>query len=308
MANALILPDFVAGTDPASTGNGFFTITLTGINSGNSLANQAYAGWCGAWHNSPIETNGFPGAPVASTYSASSLPAGYAPIVAGNTLNMVNYILNNKQGTVQDVQDAIWLIMTGQTPAPVSASATAMVAAAKLNPAYIPNPGGVVAILYAWDSAGVQPDATSAALHLQDMLFEVPVPTSTTQGGGGTGSNICGLSPGYWKNHTTLWPVTYLQLGDRMYNQAQLLPLLSAPKKGDDSLILAFQLIAAKLNVANGTNVATAGTNITQADALLTGYSKALPYGAKSTQMNAIATNLNAFNNDGQLQPGCKMP
>jgi len=47
------------------------------------------------------------------------------PLVPGNTLNMVNYILNHKVGTVQDVQDAIWLIMVGSTDLAGPASPTA---------------------------------------------------------------------------------------------------------------------------------------------------------------------------------------
>ena len=119
-------------------------------------------------------------------------------------------------------------------------------------------------------------------------------------------SNVCGLSPGYWKNHTS-WPVSSLILGDQAYNKPELLNLLGASKKGDSSLILAFQLIAAKLNVANGTNAATAGTNITGADLLLSGYHKKLPYGVKNSQMETIGSNLDLFNADGVLQPGCTL-
>lgn len=120
-------------------------------------------------------------------------------------------------------------------------------------------------------------------------------------------SNACGLSPGYWKNHAS-WPVSSLVLGDQTYNKSELLNLLGAPKKGDSSLILAFQLIAAKLNVANGTNAATAGTNIAGADLLLSGYHKKLPYGVKNSQMETIGSHLDLFNADGVLQPGCTMP
>ena len=134
--------------------------------------------------------------------------------------------------------------------------------------------------------------------------------TSGSGGGGtGQGSNVCGVSPGYWKTHSSVWPVSTLTLGAQTYNKSELLNLLNAPKGGDSTLILAFQLIAAKLNVANGTKASTAGTNITTADQLLSSYGHLpLSKGIKDSQMTAIGTNLNSFNADGLLQPGCTMP
>ncbi len=126
--------------------------------------------------------------------------------------------------------------------------------------------------------------------------------------GSNTGSNICGLSPGYWKNHS-IWPASTLVLGTQTYTKTELLSLLNAPKKGDSTLILAFQLIAAKLNVLNGTTASTAGNNITQADQLLSAYGHLpLAKGVSSSQMTTVGTALSRFNNDGELQPYCTMP
>ena len=119
-------------------------------------------------------------------------------------------------------------------------------------------------------------------------------------------TNICGLSPGYWKNHSSSWPVASLVLGTQTYTKTELLALLNTPKRGDSTIILAFQLIAAKLNVANGTLASTAGTNIAVADQLLSAYGHLpLAHAVKNSQMESVASNLDAFNNDGQLQPGC---
>ena len=60
------------------------------------------------------------------------------------------------------------------------------------------------------------------------------------------------LSQGYWKNHSSLWPVSSLILGGFSYTQDELLGIFNSSPKGDATLILAHQLIAAKLNVANG--------------------------------------------------------
>ena len=163
--------------DPASGGNGFFTLNLTGVTPGTSLANQAYAAWCGAWYSAVLNNNGIPGSTVYSTYSPT-FPTRFTPIVSGNTMNMVNYILNNKQGTVQDVQDAIWTIMTGHTDpiAPAGATALAMVSAAQANPGYVPSAFGVMAVFYEATNIPLEPNATAASNHLQNLLLEVPVP------------------------------------------------------------------------------------------------------------------------------------
>jgi hypothetical protein len=67
-------------------------------------------------------------------------------------------------------------------------------------------------------------------------------------------TNRCPLGQGFWKNHTGAWPVTSLTLGRQTYTQAELLALFDTPPRGDASVILAQQLIAAKLNIANGSN------------------------------------------------------
>ena len=119
----------------------------------------------------------------------------------------------------------------------------------------------------------------------------------------------CPLSQGFWKNHEDAWPVGSLTLGAEPYDQAQLLGLLRTPPKGDASLILAHQLIAAKLNVANGSDPAPIAANITQADAVLAAHPGALPYGVEaSTQegraMTAVSEILDEYNN-GRLTPAC---
>src|SRR5262249_12441123 len=69
------------------------------------------------------------------------------------------------------------------------------------------------------------------------------------------------------------------------------------------------QLIAAKLNVANGTNPATANGNITSADQLLSQFSGKLPYNVAPSstigqQMTVVEQGLDDFNSERKLQPG----
>ena len=70
-----------------------------------------------------------------------------------------------------------------------------------------------------------------------------------------------------------LWPVNSLMLGTVSYTKAQLLNILKTNVgtggKADASLILAYQLIAAKINLANGADACPIGPTIAAADALI---------------------------------------
>ena len=79
----------------------------------------------------------------------------------------------------------------------------------------------------------------------------------------------CVRGQGYWKNHPDAWPVTELQLGNVTYTQEQLLAILHQPVRGNGLLILAHQLIAAKLNIAAGADPSCIQDAIAEADALI---------------------------------------
>jgi hypothetical protein len=108
----------------------------------------------------------------------------------------------------------------------------------------------------------------------------------------------CTYTQGYWKNHAKDWPVRSLKIGDVEYGSRILAGLLKMPpKKGDASLILAHQLIAAKLNVQNG---AAAHPDVTYAIAVADRWmiqnadaDKHLPFGTEpGTSEHARATML----------------
>jgi hypothetical protein len=88
-----------------------------------------------------------------------------------------------------------------------------------------------------------------------------PTPTGTPGG--------CVRGQGFWKNHPDQWPVTELQLGNVTYTQQQLLDILHEPVRGNGLLILAHQLIAAKLNIAAGADGSCIQQAIAEADALI---------------------------------------
>jgi photosystem II stability/assembly factor-like uncharacterized protein len=112
----------------------------------------------------------------------------------------------------------------------------------------------------------------------------------------------CPLSHLFWKTHPNAWPVISLTLGSQTYTQAQLLTILNPLVTDDASVILADQLIAAKLNLANGALPNPISTTITDADHLLTGFPGKLPYNVSSSSatgqaMVNDAIVLHAYNN-----------
>ncbi len=125
-----------------------------------------------------------------------------------------------------------------------------------------------------------------------------------------TCGNACPASQGYWKTHGSMWPVSSLTLGTASYDRSALLALLRAPTRGDSSLILARQLIAAKLNVANGVDPGPVAGPIADADAALVAYPGLLPYAVKPSttagrMMTSVAALLDEYNTGG-MTPGCE--
>jgi hypothetical protein len=120
---------------------------------------------------------------------------------------------------------------------------------------------------------------------------------------------LCPKTPGFWKNHAGVWPVPYLTLGSQTYTQSQLLALLRTPDTGDASVKLAYQLIATKLNIWNGSTPTSVDGTTVDADALLSQHTGYLPYGVPSSlttgqQMVNDAGVLDVYNN-GKLTPKC---
>jgi hypothetical protein len=121
--------------------------------------------------------------------------------------------------------------------------------------------------------------------------------------------NACPVSQGFWKNHAQFWPVNSLTLGSESYTQQQLGVLLGMPTQGDASLTLGHQLIAAKLNIAWGSNPGPIEGTLSSAGSLLSGYPGKLPYNVRtsSTQgkkMIGDAEVLDQYNNM-LLTPRC---
>lgn len=122
----------------------------------------------------------------------------------------------------------------------------------------------------------------------------------------------CTSTQGYWKNHAWDWSSVSLDLGGVTYSHAQALAILQSPSNGDASLILAHQLIAAKLNIlVNGASSGSVSATVAAADAWLAANADAdgtLPFGVSpaspaGSQATPLANVLDQFNN-GLIGPG----
>lgn len=159
---------------------------------------------------------------------------------------------------------------------PVGTKNTVLVTASKIN-------AGLAAsfVLVATDSVGHNITINAIA--------DCPIPT------GG-----CTFTQGYWKNRAEEWPVLNLTLGTVNYNQAQLLSIFRRPVRGNGLVSLSHQLIAAKLNRANGATVpASVATAIAAADALIGGL-VVPPVGSGSlstASTSSLTSALDTYNN-----------
>jgi len=176
------------------------------------------------------------------------------------------------------------------------------------------NAGKVVTDFQAYDvGSGVvlQPDCgiVVAGYTIDWASFDSNFALARYDGGCAAPVAKCPLSQGYWKNHAASWPVVSLSLGDESYSQAELLALLSTASKTNASRILARQLVAAKLNIADGSDPGPANAAVADADALLAAFNGKLPYNVPASStigqaMIADATVLEQYNL-ATLTPGC---
>ena len=137
---------------------------------------------------------------------------------------------------------------------------------------------------------------------------------TTAPCGGGCGEG-CTFTRGYWKTHgpvgcvtgnnTDVWPVASLVLGTVTYTDLQLCSILNTPAGGNGLLALAHQLIAAKLNIANGADATAIASAIASADALI-GSLIIPPVGSGFLAPSATSALVNTLTNynEGKTGPG----
>jgi len=85
-------------------------------------------------------------------------------------------------------------------------------------------------------------------------------------------TSTCPETLPFWRDNPDSWPVDTLALGSQSYDKTELLDLVNTPSRAnptDLSLVLAQQLIAARLSIANGSDPAPIASALEQADTLL---------------------------------------
>ncbi len=123
----------------------------------------------------------------------------------------------------------------------------------------------------------------------------------------------CTFTQGYWKTHGPIptgnnsneWPVTSLTLGTVTYTDLELQSIFDTPAGGNGLISLAHQLMAAKLNIANGADGSSVAGAIAAADALI-GSRVVPPVGTGSlpnSQTSSLNGTLTSFN-EGAIGPG----
>ena len=150
VACALHLPTNSVAFNGHESPDSFAAITLSLAPSGYDATNGTYFGWC-INYDDPISYG-----QVYAGKLFSSLSTNLPPMLQALARDKVNYILNHKQGTFDDVQNAVWHAL-GQTNAPVTPLSQAMLAGADAAGAgFVPASHEVVAIIIEPDEAGVQ--------------------------------------------------------------------------------------------------------------------------------------------------------
>jgi hypothetical protein len=101
--NTISLPPSttIVTMEAANGTSSYFLTTLTDVPSGYDVANSTYAGWC---VDTTVEMSRSPATHQIILYSSLNPPNG---TLSDQRWDMVNYILNHKQGTAHDIQAAI---------------------------------------------------------------------------------------------------------------------------------------------------------------------------------------------------------
>lgn len=127
----------------------YWVSTLSGVPAGFDVHNGAYPGWC--TDRSTNMTRSVSHNVV--LYSSLAPP----PTVSGINWVAINYILNHKQGSMMDVQQAIWHLTGWWNFENLTPTAQTLVNEANTNPSYDPLTGAVLAVIcLPQDGPGVQ--------------------------------------------------------------------------------------------------------------------------------------------------------
>lgn len=194
--------------DPVTVSHGLWNggddstinIELIGVPNGYDVMNGIYPGWCIEDNYQPDYSG--PGVVLLDSTDTEELVCGEFGEYSypGYPWDKVNYLLNNKNGSIEDIQAAMWdLTGTYGGTFPITTEAQAMIDDANDNGSgFLPTDGQIAAVVLCVDG-------DSGPRSYQDTLIEVPTPPRDGQG----------CTPGYWKQeqHFFAWiPTGYTQV------------------------------------------------------------------------------------------------
>lgn len=216
-------------------------IELSGVPDGYDVMNGAYPGWCVEDNFQPDYSG--PGVLLLDSTDSEELICGENGY-PGYPWDKINYLLNNKDGSIESIQVALWLLTgTYSGTFTITSEALAMVDDANANgDGFLPDDGQVAAVVLCVDG-------DSGRGSYQDTLIELLVPPQGAQG----------CTPGYWKQkqHSFAWiPTGYAQEDlygiEFMVDDTKDLNLLQALKAGGGGENALYRhATAALLNAAN---------------------------------------------------------
>ena len=175
--NAAIWPNLPSTVVQLTVEDGttsYFISTLSSVPAGFDVDDGVYPGWCIDRSTTMIRSSPHD----VILYSSLSPPAA----LSGIDFDKINYILNNKQGSMMDVQQAIWFFTGEFAYGDLSTDGKAMVDAANAATTFDPTTAPVLAVICLPQE---DPDAQNSIIEL-------------TRSG-------CGLSPGFWKHNVGVY-------------------------------------------------------------------------------------------------------
>jgi hypothetical protein len=141
---ALDLPSTIVRIEVSDGTQSYFDTVLSEVPSGYDVANATYRGWC---VDVRTEMALSPATHAVFLYSSTSPPGE----LANEAWDLINYVLNHKQGGVQDIQQAIWYFMyiDGDGEYVPSSTIASMIINDTLENGngFIPGPGQVTAVI-----------------------------------------------------------------------------------------------------------------------------------------------------------------
>jgi hypothetical protein len=141
-SSELNLPSTLVWIEVSDGTESYFNTKLSNVPSGYDVTNGTYLGWC---VDVRTEMARSPATHAVILYSTGNPPGE----LTNEKWDMVNYILNHKQGTAQDIQEAIWyFIHMDGNYSPTSSVAWAIINDALVNgDGFVPSHEQAIAII-----------------------------------------------------------------------------------------------------------------------------------------------------------------